>query len=166
MRAKTDDTHRIEEMAREVARDLGVELYDLRVEFEGPRKVLRVFLEKEGGVLLGEITSFSRRFAALLEVEDPVEGAYVLEVSSPGLNRQLTRPSHFLASSGRRVRVILRELVEGCRSFTGSVESADDESVVFSREGKPSLRVPYALLRSARIEVSQEELFGKGKGKK
>jgi ribosome maturation factor RimP len=62
--------------------------------------------------------------------------------------------------------VILRELVEGCRSFTGSVESADDESVVFSREGKPSLRVPYALLRSARIEVSQEELFGKGKGKK
>jgi ribosome maturation factor RimP len=56
--------------------------------------------------------------------------------------------------------------VEGCRSFTGSVESADDESVVFSREGKPSLRVPYALLRSARIEVSQEELFGKGKGKK
>ena len=46
------------------------------------------------------------------------------------------------------------------------VESADDESVVFSREGKPSLRVPYALVRSARIEVSQEELFGKGKAKK
>jgi ribosome maturation factor RimP len=145
---------------------VGVDLYDLGMEAEGPRKVLRVFLEREGGIMLGEIASFSRRFAALLEVEDPIEGAYVLEVSSPGLNRRLTRPSHFHASTGRRVRVTLRELVDGCRSFTGSVESADDESATFSREGKPSLRVPYALLRSARIDVSQEELFGKGKAEK
>jgi ribosome maturation factor RimP len=163
---KTDDTQRIEEMAREVARDVGVELYDLRLEFEGPRKVLRVYLEREGGVTLGEIETFSRRFSALLEVEDPVEGAFVLEASSPGLNRRLTRPSHFLASAGRRVRVTLRELVDGCRSFTGTVEEAGDESVLFGREGKPPLRVPYALLKSARIDVSQEELFGKGKEKR
>jgi ribosome maturation factor RimP len=166
MRVKTDDTQRIEDMAREVARDLAVDLYDVRLEFEGPRKILRVFLEREGGVTLGEIETFSRRFSALLEVEDPVDGAFVLEVSSPGMNRRLTRPSHFQVSKGRRVRVTLRDLVEGSRSFTGTVGEADDEAVVFEREGKGPLRVPYALVKSVRIDISQEELFGKGNGKK
>ena len=76
------DTLKIEALAGEVARDLSLSLFDVEIAREGPRILLRVFVEREGGVPLSDLATFSRRFGAILEVDDPMDGPYVLEVSS------------------------------------------------------------------------------------
>jgi ribosome maturation factor RimP len=165
MRKKNIDIDMILALAAEVAAEDGLEVYDARVETEGPRVAIRVFLDKAGGVLLGEIESFSRRFGARLDVEDPVDGPFVLEASSPGVNRPLTRPAHYAAALGKRVRVALTEPLEGARNFAGVLESADADGIVVRREAGP-VAVPLRIVRKANLEATQEELFGKGKKKK
>jgi ribosome maturation factor RimP len=165
MRTKNIDIEKIVALAAEVASELSVELYDVRVETGGPRVAIRVFLDKPGGVLLGDVESFSRRFGARLDVEDPVDGPFVLEASSPGVNRPLTRPAHYAAAVGKRVRIAFTEIHEGARSVAGILESADAESVVVRRE-EGAVAVPMRLVRKANLEATQEELFGKGKKKK
>lgn len=165
MRTKNIDIEKIVSLAAEVASEVSVEVYDVRVETGGPRVAIRVFLDKAGGILLGDIESFSRKFSARLDVEDPVDGPFLLEVSSPGVNRPLTRPEHYAAAVGKRIRVALTEPLDGARSVAGILESADSVSVVVSREGG-SVAVPMRLVRKANLEATQEELFGKGKKKK
>jgi ribosome maturation factor RimP len=159
------DTIKIEALAGEVARDLSLSLYDVEVSREGPRNILRVYVEREGGVALSDIATFSRRFGAILEVDDPVEGPYVLEVSSPGVTRRLRRPDHFERSLGKRVRVSLVAPREGRRHLIGVLSGCDDEGIEV-RADEETHRVPYAEIRKANLDVTQEELFGKGKKKR
>lgn len=156
------DTVKIEALAREVARDLSLSLYDLEVAREGPRIILRVFVERDGGIALSDIEAFSRRFAAVLDVEDPVDGSYVLEASSPGVNRRLRRPEHFAGAAGRRVRVTLVAPREGRRHLAGILSGSDAEGIEV-RTDEAVYRVPYAEIRKANLEATQEELFGKEK---
>jgi ribosome maturation factor RimP len=159
------DTDKIEALAGEIARDLSLSLFDLEVAREGPRFILRLFVDREGGVSLSEIQAFSRRFGALLDVEDPVEGPYVLEVSSPGLNRRLRRPEHFARSVGKRIRVALHELRDGRRNLVGTLAGCDDEGIDVQVD-EAEFRIAYGDIRKANLEITQEELFGKGKKKK
>jgi len=159
------DTIKIEALAGEVARDLSLSLYDVEVSREGPRTILRVYVEREGGVALSDIATFSRRFGAILEVEDPVEGPYVLEVSSPGVTRRLRRPDHFERSLGKRVRVNLVAPRVGRRTLVGVLSGCDCEGIEVRAE-EETYRVPYAGIRKANLDVTQEELFGKGKKKR
>jgi len=159
------DTIKIEALAGEVARDLSLFLYDVEVSREGPRTILRVYVEREGGVALSDIATFSRRFGAILEVDDPVEGPYVLEVSSPGVTRRLRRPDHFERSLGKRVRVSLVAPREGRRHLIGVLSGCDGEGIEVRAE-EETYRVPYAGIRKANLDVTQEELFGKGKKKR
>ncbi len=159
------DTIKIEALAGEVARDLSLSLYDVEVSREGPRTILRVYVEREGGVALSDIATFSRRFGAILEVDDPVEGPYVLEVSSPGVTRRLRRPDHFERSLGKRVRVNLAAPREGRRHLVGVLTGCDGEGFELRAE-EETFRVPYAGIRKANLDVTQEELFGKGKKKR
>jgi ribosome maturation factor RimP len=159
------DTIKIEALAGEIARDLSLSVYDVDVAREGPRTILRVYVEREGGVVLSDISAFSRRFGVVLEVEDPVEGPYVLEVSSPGVTRRLRRQGHFEGVLGKRIRVNLEAPLEGRRQLLG-VLSACDGAGIEVREGDATYRVPYASIRKANLDVTQEELFGKGKKKR
>jgi ribosome maturation factor RimP len=158
------DIEKIEALVSQVAQEESVEVFDLAVLREGPRTVVRVFLDREGGIRLGECESFSRKMSAVLDVSDPMPGPYVLEVSSPGLNRRLTKPAHFAAAAGKRVRVALSEPMEGSRNYVGLLRSADAEGIELERDGR-TYRFPYPAVRKANLEVSQEELFGRGKRK-
>ena len=159
------DADKIEAIAEATARDLGLSLFDLEAAREGPRTVLRVYLDREGGVTLSEIQLFSRRFSAVLDVEDPIQGPYVLEVSSPGVNRRLRKPKHFALSVGRRIRVTLLSPLEGRRNLIGTLTGFDSDGIDI-REGDASIRIGYKLIRKANIDVTQEELFGKEKKKR
>jgi ribosome maturation factor RimP len=159
------DTEKIEALAAQVAEEEMLELFDVRVVGESSRTVIRVFIDRLGGVTLGDCESFSRKLGAVLEVSDPVPGAYVLEVSSPGLDRRLRKPAHFASARGKRVRISLGEPVEGSRNFVGTIKGSDDDGLEIDL-GERTLKVPYGAIRKAGLDVSQEELFGKVKGGK
>ena len=161
------DVEKIGALVAQVAREERVEVYDLDIVREGPRTMVRIFLDREGGIRLGECESFSRKMSAALDVHDPFPGSYVLEVSSPGLTRKLTKPAHFKAMTGRRIKVTLSEPLQGSRVYKGDLVRADEEGIDLDLEcGGGTVRLPYGLMRKANREVSQEELFGKGKKKR
>ena len=159
------DAEKIAALAEGVAQDELVELVGVEIAAEGPRPAVRVFIDREGGVRLGDCESFSRKLGAILDVEDPLSGPYSLEVSSPGLDRRLSSPKHFAAFLGKRVKVSLSAPVDGSRNFRGVLAGSDEEGIALERDGR-IFRLPYRLMRRANLEVPQEELFGKGKGKK
>jgi len=111
--------------------------------------MLRVFIDKPAGVTHEDCANFSREFGTILDVEDAVPGAsYVLEVSSPGLDRKLTRPADFERFTGSRVKLMTRDPVNGNRHFEGRLESF--------RDGRLSLDLSVARKSRRSAEVPQK----------
>ena len=129
---------------------LGYELSDLELKLGGRDGIVRVFIDKPDGVELSDCEIVSRQLSALLDVEDPLPGHYTLEVSSPGVDRKLTKPAHFQRFIGEAVRVKLRFPVSGRRNFRGTLRAADDENIEIEVDGEPhSLQI--ATIESARL---------------
>src|SRR5271169_6772505 len=125
---------RVREIAERVAASSGLEVVDIEFRGSGNARVLRVFLDKPGaasgdvlaGVTHGDCANFSREFGTILDVEDAVPGSYTLEVSSPGLDRKLTKASDFERFVGSRMKLTLRNPVNNNRYFEGRLESFRD----------------------------------------
>lgn len=115
----------------------GYELADLELKVGSRDGVLRIFIDKPGGVGLEDCELISRQVSALLDVEDPVPGRYSLEVSSPGLDRKLTKPLHFQRFVGEEVKVETRFPVLGRRRFRGVLQAADEKSIVVVVDREP-----------------------------
>ncbi len=129
---------------------LGYELSDLELKLSGRDGIVRVFIDKPEGVDLADCEIVSRQLSALLDVEDPLPGHYTLEVSSPGLDRKLTKPEHFQRFTGETIRVKLRFPVAGRRNFRGALRSANEEKIEVEVDGEShSLRI--ATIESARL---------------
>lgn len=116
-----------EELAEPVAREMGVSIWDVAFEKEGAGWYLRYFIDTADGVSIDECEAFSRRMSDLLDEADPVEQAYCLEVSSPGIERKFTRGWHFENYMGTRVLVRLIRPVEGVRDFVGTLRARNPE---------------------------------------
>jgi ribosome maturation factor RimP len=129
---------------------LGYEIADLEMKTGGRDGVIRVFIDKPDGIGLDDCETVSRQISALLDVEDPIPGHYVLEVSSPGLDRRLTKVEHFRRFTGEDVRVTLRLPMGGRRNFRGALRAVDDESIEIEVDGE-SHRLPIAAIASARL---------------
>lgn len=122
-----DMCERVRDLVGTSLEETGLELWD--VEFGND--ILRVFVDRSGGVDLDAISDATRRVSTLLDDhEDLVPGRYLLEVSSPGIERPLRRPEHFRRSVGATVAVKTRPAAPGDRRAEGVLESADDEGVV------------------------------------
>src|ERR1700686_5296511 len=124
------DLDRVREIAERVAASSGLEVVEVEFRGSGNARMLHVFLDKPGaasgdllaGVTHGDCANFSREFGAILDVEDAVPGSYTLEVSSPGLDRKLTKAREFERFVGSRVKLTTRNPVNGIRAFEGRVE--------------------------------------------
>jgi len=122
---------RVRDIAERVAASNGLEVLDIEFRGSGPARMLRVFLDKPGagndplaGVTHGDCANFSREFGTILDVEDAIPGSgYTLEVSSPGLDRKLTRAADFERFTGKRLKVITKTPVNNNRFFEGRLES-------------------------------------------
>src|ERR1700677_5194430 len=122
---------RVREIAERVAPSSGLEVVDVEFRGSGNARMLRVFLDKPGaaggdplaGVTHGDCANFSREFGTILDVEDAVPGSYTLEVSSPGLDRKLTKAAEFERFVGSRMRLMTRQPVNNNRHFEGRLES-------------------------------------------
>ena len=129
---------------------LGYQLWDLELKLGGKHGVLRVFIDKPDGIGLDDCEKVSLAVSALLDVEDPLPGHYDLEVSSPGLDRKLTKIEHFQRFEGETVKVQMRFPIEGRRRFRGTLVSSDDENIVVEVDGVPHT-LPVATIDTARL---------------
>lgn len=126
-------------LAEPVARQLGLSLWDVRFVKEGAGWFLRILIDKPGGVGIDDCEKMSRALNPLLDQADPIEQSYCLEVCSPGIGRELTRPEHFQRFTGARVRVkLIRPGQDGRRELTGTLLSCED-SVIRLRAGEEEL---------------------------
>jgi ribosome maturation factor RimP len=133
-----------------VVEGLGYELTDLEVRIGGRDGVVRLFIDKPEGIGLGDCEAVSRQVSATLDIEDPLPGHYVLEVSSPGLDRRLTKFEHFQRFTGEVVKVKLRFPIDGRRNFRGSLKSATEENIEIEVDGA-SYRLAMSTIESARL---------------
>lgn len=130
---------------------LGYELSDLELRVGGKDGVVRVFIDRDpDGVGLEDCEAVSRQISALLDAEDPIPGHYALEVSSPGLDRRLTKVEHYRRFMGENVRVKLRFPLDGRRNYSGELKAANEENIEVEVDGT-SHRLPIATIESARL---------------
>ncbi|MCS7196254.1 MAG: ribosome maturation factor RimP [Aquificaceae bacterium] len=143
---------KVKELVEPVIKSMGYRLFD--VEFKPERGwVLRVILDKEGGITIGDCEEVSKRISALLDVEDIIPVSYMLEVSSPGLTRELTKASHFEFFQGRLVRLVLKQALEGKRELKGFIEGFR-ENILHLKEkdtGK-EYHIPFSFIARANLE--------------
>ena len=144
---------RIWELAAPLAETQGLEIIDIELRREGSRsgRVLRLYLDKDGGPNMDDLSQVSRELSALLDVHDVVEGVYTLEVSSPGINRPLKLPEHFKRFLGKTVRVRTRELVQGRRSFLGPLLDVSADKIAVNQDGA-RFEIPFAVIEKSNYE--------------
>lgn len=152
--AATKRTEALEALLTPVVEGLGYEIVDLQLRSEHGRRVLRLLADRPGGITVDECVRLSREVSPHLEVADPIPGSYVLEVSSPGIQRPLRKPRDFERFRGERVVVRTREPVGGRRTFRGTILGLDDPDhlLVEDAESGTRHRIPLAALREAHLD--------------
>ena len=131
---------------------MGFELVELEFAPSRGHGVVRLFIDSAAGVGLEDCERVSRAVSALLDVEDPIPGAYTLEVSSPGFDRVLRTRAHFERFLGQRVHVELREPRAGRRRYTGTLLSTDAEGVVLEVDTE-RVAIPFSEVDKARLRA-------------
>ncbi|MGN1419272.1 MAG: ribosome maturation factor RimP [Acutalibacteraceae bacterium] len=112
-----------------IASQLGLEIWDIRFLKEGSQWYLRIFIDKDGGVSIDDCVDLTHAINEPLDKADPIEQAYCLEVSSPGVERELIRPEHFEKYVGAKIMVKMIRPIDGKREFKGILESFDDGNI-------------------------------------
>ena len=145
---------RAAELAEPVIAGLGMELVDVEFLHERDSWILRMFIDKPGGVGLEDCETVSHSIETLLDVEDVVEHAYHLEVSSPGLDRRLKKPEHFRRAEGHTVKLkTFGPLGEPPRrNFRGVLTAVADDGVTLDVEGAGTMRIPFRDIAKANLE--------------
>jgi ribosome maturation factor RimP len=151
--AKAAIDRRIAGIVAPTIEGLGFELVRLRL-MGGRRSTLQIMAEKpEGGIEVDDCAKISRAVSAVLDVEDPISGEYVLEVSSPGIDRPLTRLKDFERWEGYEARVETDELIDGRRRFKGVLEGvAEGEVLLAIPEG--TIGLDYAMIADAKLVLT------------
>ena len=140
------------EIAEPVAEQLGLEIWDIRFVKEGTDWFLRIFIDKEGGVNINDCENLSRAVDAPLDEADFIEQAYYLEVSSPGLNRELTKDRHFEQMMGESILVKLYKAVNGSKELCGVLTEKTDETLTLTPVGEEPVTLSVSDIASVRLD--------------
>jgi ribosome maturation factor RimP len=121
----------LEDILRPVVEGLGFEYWGIEYRSQGHHSKLRVFIEDvENGISIEDCEKVSRQISGVMDVEDPIQSEYTLEVSSPGMDRPLFRLEHYEAFAGQQVQIRLRMAFEGRRKFNGLIKGVEGDDVV------------------------------------
>jgi ribosome maturation factor RimP len=126
----SDVVDRIRQLLDPILASLGLALWDLEFQRQGPAWLLRIYIDRESGVTLNDCESVSRDLSAALDVEDIITHAYSLEVSSPGLDRTLSKPEHFTRFAGSTVKIKVFQPIDGQKVFQGKLLGISDAGMV------------------------------------
>lgn len=151
---RTPTISEIEALLRPVVEDLGYELVDVRLQTDRGRRVLRLLADRPGGITIGECVGLSREVSPHLEVHDPIAGHYVLEVSSPGIQRPLKRAEDFVRFRDEQIALRTREAVDGRKVFRGTNRGLDPDGkiLLFDSDTQAVHAIPPSLVREAHLD--------------
>ena len=134
-----------------VVQELGCELWGIEKLQQGRQVVLKIYIESANGINVDDCARVSRQVSAILDVEDPIPGEYMLEVSSPGVERRLFKPEHFNVCKGEKVQITLRQAFDGRRKFKGLLCGLEDEEVVIRVDDAQEIVLPMDSIERARV---------------
>ena len=123
---------KFEQILLPITEKIGVQIYDVEYVKEGTDWYLRAYIDKEGGVTIDDCEKVSREVSEVMDQEDFIEDAYILEVSSPGLGRTLKKDKHLEKSIGQKVEIKTYKPIEKQKEFSGVLEKFDSESITIS----------------------------------
>jgi ribosome maturation factor RimP len=146
-----DIKQKLTQLAEQAADAHGVEIFDIELLGKG-KLLLRVLIDKESGVTLDDCQHFSKSFSALLDVEDPLQGSYNLEVSSPGMDRPLKRLIDFKKNTGKLARIVTVDKIDNRNFFIGRISVVDKNTVKLMIE-EYEIPIPFDKISKARLEI-------------
>lgn len=140
----------IERLLKPVIEDLGYELWGCEYLSQGKHSLLRIYIDKKGGIGIHDCERVSKQISALLDVEDPIPGNYSLEISSPGIPRPLFTKEHYKQYLGREVRLKLSKPINDQRNLIGTIISTNEESLILEIDDK-QLEVQFTQIIKANL---------------
>ena len=155
----------VEPLIRDVVKHQGMELVDVTYQRESHGWVLRVFIDRHGGVSVEDCSEVSSQLSDILDVYDVIPHRYLLEVSSPGMNRPLKNERDFKRFLGSTVRVITNEAIENQRRFKGVLRSCDN-GMILLEEGSRQWQIPLQHVRKAHLDQNPADFWMLGKREK
>ena len=150
---------RIVHLAEQAAIDHGLELVHAEVAGPDGHPIVRVFIDKPGGVTHEDCSDMSHHLGTVLDVEDFIHSAYTLEVSSPGLERGLYKLADYERFAGRAAKVKARSPLKGQRNFRGRIVGVNGDSVIFEDKTSGRATIPFTQIAKANLEIDVEEEF-------
>jgi ribosome maturation factor RimP len=147
-------TERVQSIAERVGADAGLEIVDVQLLGGGSARVLRIFIDKPEGVTHADCEFISQQVGTILDIEDVIPGSqhYTLEVSSPGVERKLTKPREFERFIGHKVKVVLRQPVEDQRHWIGALKSFTEGIVTLEPSPGRSVQFPLEQVEKANLK--------------
>jgi ribosome maturation factor RimP len=147
--------HKVDALVRPIVEGMGLQLWDVVFEKEGPDWYLRVLIDRDGPMDTDTCAAVSHALDPVLDEADPIEQSYYLEVGSPGLGRKLTRPEHYEAVQGQKINVkLFRPNEAGVREFAGILEGREGNVVTVATEQGP---VTFELAAASTVRLADDE---------
>ncbi len=134
-----------------ILQESALELVDIEFQPSGKRWLLRLYIDKEGGVNIADCEWVSKEMNRLLDVEDIIDHPYVLEVSSPGLTRRLRKKADFARAKGKTCRIVTGVAIDGKNEFRGEIIDVGEDEVEV-REERDIHRIPLSVIKKANLE--------------
>jgi ribosome maturation factor RimP len=151
--------HKVYELASQIAEESGLELVTIDVIPRAKSLLLRIVVDKESGVTIGDCERLSRNFEPLLDVENIIAGSYILEVSSPGLDRPLITQKDFDKSIGKLVRVITKERIDNETFFIGRLVDVGEDWIrirIDKKKESKDIFIQMKMITKARLEIEMK----------
>jgi ribosome maturation factor RimP len=149
---KLSINEKIQRLVRPIVEAEEMELVDVEYK-KGSNSVLRIFIDKPEGVNVSDCTKISTQVGAFLDIEDLIENNYVLEVSSPGLDRPLKNKADYDRNKGKLIKVSLYAPLEGKKTFIGRIISADDQKVILKEKSDKVIDIPFAAIAKGKLKI-------------
>lgn len=150
---ETELLQRITELSEQAAMGSGIEIAEVQLRGAGSARLLRVYIDKPGGITHHDCEFISEKLGRLLDEEDAMPGdSYTLEVSSPGLERKLSKPRDFERVIGHKIRLSVREAIEGQTHFEGKLARLADQALEVEIAPGHSVHVPLQQVQKAKLK--------------
>ena len=147
-----DIIRQVERIVAEVVEAAGCEIWEVVFRSEARQWILRITLDREDGVPLDELTHIHRELNDVLDAHDLIPRRYTLEVSSPGINRPLLRPSHYTRYLGQRVRLQTKSVQHGQRTFSGLLRETDELQISIEDRDLGVVHIPWQAIAKAHVD--------------